>query len=95
MAQLACGPRGTKKPIPTLEDTYASLMDNFTHIVHLIHRHMAIGHLLKDLWEEACNLRNATARRLLLFNCLWQSEPDETRFEDLREWVAIVKTDST
>ena len=30
---------------------------------------------------------------MLLFDCLWLSEPDKSRFEDLREWVAIVENE--
>ena len=71
------------KPIPTLEDAYELIMDKFTSLIHFIQRHMTVGHLLEDPWEEARELRNTMARQVLLFDCLWQSEPDEARFEDL------------
>ena len=31
---------------------------------------------------------------VLLFNILWQAEPNEARFEDLPEWVAIVEDEA-
>ena len=82
------------KPIPTLEDAYELIMDKFTSIIHFIQQRMTVGHLLEDPWEDARELRNTMACQVLLFDCLWQSEPDEARFEDLREWVAIVKNNA-
>ena len=82
------------KPIPTLEDAYELIMDKFTSIIHFIQRHMTVGHLLEDPLEEARELRNKMDRQVLLFDCLWQSKPDEARVEDLREWVAIVKNNA-
>ena len=94
MAHSAYEPRWADRPIPTLEDTYDLLMANSTRIIRLIERHMAIGHLLENPWEEARTLRDKTAHGTFLFDCLWRSEPDEARFVNLREWVAIVKTDA-
>ena len=70
------------KPIPTLEDAYELIMDKFTSLIHFIQQHMTVGHLLEDPWEEARELRYTMARQVLLFDCFWQSEPDEARFED-------------
>ena len=94
MAQSAYEPRWAGRPIPTLEDSYDSLMANSSRVIRLIERHMAIGHLLKNPWEEAHNLRTATAHDAFLFDCLWRSEPNGARFENLREWVAVVKADA-
>ena len=94
MAQSAYEPHWAGRPIPTLEDSYDSLMANSTRIIQLIERHMAIGHLLETPWEEARTLRDMTTHDAFLFDCLWRSEPDVARFENLREWVAVVKTDA-
>ena len=91
MAQSADVPRRASRPLPTLEDSYASLMANLAHIVRLIGQHMAVGHLLETPWEEARTLRNMTSHDEFIFDVLWRSEPDPRRFEDLREWVAVVK----
>ena len=34
------------------------------------------------------------SRTAHLFDCLWRSEPDPDRFENLREWVFVVHTDA-
>ena len=94
MAQSADVPRRASRPLPTLEDSYASLMANSARIVRLIDQHMAVGHLLETPWEEARTLRNMTSHDEFIFDVLWRSEPDPRRFEDLREWVAVVKTDA-
>ena len=94
MAQSAYEPRWAGRPIPTLEDSYNSLMANSARIVQLVDRHMAIGHLLETPWEEARTLRDRTTNDEFLFDCLWRSEPDAKKFENLREWVAVVKTDA-
>ena len=94
MAQSAYVPRWAGRPTPTLEDSYDSLMANSSRIVQLIEQHMATGHLLDQPWEEARNLRTATAHDVFILDCLWRSEPDVTRFENLRKWVAVVKADT-
>ena len=92
MAQsTSCGPGWT---IPTLEDTYALLMDYAARTVQFLHQQMAQGHRLRDPWDEACTLRNAMSRTAHVFDCLWRSEPDPDRFENLREWVSVVHTDA-
>ena len=60
MAQSADVPRRASRPLPTLEDSYASLMANSARIVRLIDQHMAVGHLLETPWEEARTLHNTT-----------------------------------
>ena len=91
MAQSACEPGWN---IPTLEDTFALLMDHSDRTVQFLHRQMAQGHRLQDPWNEACTLQNAMSRTAHLFDCLWRSEPDPDRFENLREWVFVVHTDA-
>ena len=91
MAQSAGGSSWT---IPTLEETYHLLMENSARTVQFLHQQMAQGHLLPDPWDEACTLRNAMSRTAHLFDCLWKSEPDPIRYENLREWVFIVHTDA-
>lgn len=55
---------------------------------------MANGHHLPDPWDEALALRKAMSRTAHLFDCLWRSEPDPERFENLREWVSVVHADA-
>ena len=55
---------------------------------------MEHGHRLRDRWYEACTLWNTMSRTALLFDCLWRSEPNPDRFENLREWVSIIHTDA-
>ena len=78
MAHSAYVPRWAGRPTPTLEDSYDSLMANSSRIVQLIEQHMATGHLQDQPWEEARNLRTATAHDAFIFDCLWRSEPDVT-----------------
>ena len=94
MAHSANESRWAGRPIPTLEGSYDSLVANLSRIVNLIEQHMATGHLQDQPWEEASRLRTATAHDVFILDCLWQSEADVTRFENLRQWVAIVKADT-
>ena len=89
MAQSTCGPGWT---IPTLEDTYELLTDHSARTVRFLHQQMANGNHLQDPWDEACTLRNAMSRTAHLFHCLWLSEPNPDRFENLRKWVFIFHT---
>jgi hypothetical protein len=91
MAQSAGGSSWT---IPTFEETYHLLMKNSARTIQVLHQQMAQGHLLPDPWDEACTLRNAMSRTAHLFDCLWKSEPDPIRYENLQEWVFIVHTDA-
>ena len=91
MAQSACEPGWN---IPTLEDTFALLMDHSDRTVQFLHRQMAQGHRLQDPRTKACTLWNAMSRTAHLFDCLWRSEPDPDRFENLRERVFVVHTDA-
>ena len=110
MAQSADVPRGANHPstimfntsrhpaknwaIPTLDDTYELLMTYSTRIVYFLHHQMANGHRLPDPWEEACALEKAMTRTTHMFFCLWQSEGDPKRFENIREWASIVHEDA-
>ena len=94
MAQSAYESRWAGRPIPTLEGSYDSLVANSSRIVHLIEQHMATGHLQDQPWEEASQLRTATAHDVFILDCLWRSEADATRFENLRKWIAVVKADT-
>jgi hypothetical protein len=69
-------------------------MEHSDRTVQFLHRQMAQGHCLQDPWNEACTLRNAMSRTAHLFDCLWRSEPDPDRFENLREWVFVVHTNA-
>ena len=89
--QSTCGPDWV---LPTLEDTYELLMTYSARTVYFLHQQMANGHRLPDPWDEACALRKAMTRTTHLFNCLWRSEGDSERFENLREWVFVVHTDT-
>ena len=80
--------------IPTLDDTYELLMTYSTRIVHFLHRQMANGHRLPDPWDEACALEKAMSRTTHMFFCLWQSEGDPERFENIQEWASIVYEDA-
>ena len=80
--------------IPTLEDTYELLMTYTARTVYFLHQQMANGHRLPDPWDEACALQKAMTRTTHLFDCLWQSEGDPTRFENIREWASIVHADA-
>ena len=55
---------------------------------------MANGHRLPDPWIEACALRKAMTCTAHLFACLWQSEGDPERFENIQEWASIVYEDA-
>ena len=55
---------------------------------------MANGHRLPDPWTEACALRKAMTCTAHLFACLWQSEGDPERFENIQEWASIVYEDA-
>ena len=55
---------------------------------------MMNGHRLPDPWDEACALEKAMTRTTLLFYCLWQSEGNPKRFDDIREWASIVHEDA-
>ena len=52
------------EPIPTLEDAYELVMDKFTGIIRFIQRHMTVGHLLDDPWEEVCKLQSTLQNRV-------------------------------
>ena len=80
--------------IPTLDDTYELLMTYSTRIVYFLHHQMANGHRLPDPWNEACALEKAMTRTTLMFFCLWQSEGDPERFENIQEWASIVYEDA-
>ena len=80
--------------IPTLDNTYELLMTYSTRIVYFLHHQMANGHRLPDPWDEACALEKAMTRTTHMFFCLWQSEGDPKRFENIREWASIVHEDA-
>ena len=80
--------------IPTLDDTYELLMTYSTRIVYFLHHQMANGHRLPDPWDEACALEKAMTRTTHMFFCLWQSEGDPKRFENIQEWASIVHEDA-
>ena len=80
--------------IPTLGDTYELLMTYSARTVQFLHGQMANGHCLPDPWDEACALEEAMTRTAHIFYCLWQSEGDPVRFENIREWASIVYTDA-
>ena len=80
--------------IPTLGDTYELLMTYSTRTVYFLHNQMMNGHRLPDPWDEACALEKAMTRTTLLFYCLWQSEGDQKRFDDIQEWATIVHEDA-
>ena len=80
--------------IPTLGDTYELLMTYSTRIVYFLHNQMMNGHRLPDPWDEACALEKAMTRTTLMFYCLWQSEGDQKRFDDIQEWATIVHEDA-
>ena len=80
--------------IPTLGDTYELLMTYSAHTVQFLHEQMENGHCLPDPWDEACALEKAMTRTAHLFYCLWQSEGDPVRFENIREWASVVYTDA-
>ena len=69
-------------------------MDHSDRTVQFLHRQMAQGHRLQDPRTKACTLWNAMSRTAHLFDCLWRSEPDPDRFENLRERVFVVHTDA-
>ena len=52
--------------------------------VYFLHQQFANGHRLPDPWSEACALRKAMTRTAHLFDCLWRSEQDPVRFENLQ-----------
>ena len=54
---------------------------------------MTVGNLWEDPWEKAYGLPSTMTRQVLLFDRLWQSEPDKAKFEDLCDWVIGVKKD--
>ena len=87
MVQSAGGQDWT---IPTLEETYALLMEHSAQTVQFLHQQMAQGHRLQDPWT----LWNSMSPTAHLFDCLWRSEPDPARFKNLREWVLVVHTDA-
>ena len=80
--------------IPTLGDTYELLMTYSARTVQFLHGQMANGHCLPDPWDEACALEEAMTRTAHIFYCLWQSEGDPVRFENIREWASIVYMDA-
>ena len=89
--------RSTCEPdwaIPTLEDTYELLITYSARTVYFLHEQMENGHRLPDPWDEACALQKAMTRTTHMFYCLWQSEGDPKRFENLREWASIVHADA-
>ena len=62
--------------------------------IYFLHQQMANGHRLPDPWDEACALQKAMTRTTHLFDCLWQSEGDPKRFENIREWASILHADA-
>ena len=86
--------RGRQQVTPTLGDTYELLMTYSARTVEFLHEQMANAHCLPDPWDEACALETAMIRTAHLFYCLWQSEGDPVRFENIREWATIVYTDA-
>ena len=86
--------RGRDWAIPTLGDTYELLMTYSACTVQFLHEQMANGHCLPDPWDEACALEKAMTRTAHLFYCLWQSEGDPERFENIQEWASILYTDA-
>ena len=86
--------RGRQQANPTLGDTYELLMTYSARTVEFLHEQMANAHCLPDPWDEACALETAMIRTAHLFYCLWQSEGDPVRFENIREWATIVYTDA-
>ena len=85
---------GRQQADPTLGDTYELLMTYSARTVEFLHEQMANAHCLPDPWDEACLLETAMIRTAHLFYCLWQSEGDPVRFENIREWATIVYTDA-
>jgi hypothetical protein len=70
---------------------HKKLTTKLAEINTFLQRHARVGSLDTILQTEAGELRRQLQHRLGYLKILWYAEPNETKFEDLTEWITGVE----
>ena len=75
----------------TLGTAHKKLTTKIAEINTFLQRHAMVGSLDTILQTEAGELRRQLQHRLGYLKILWYAEPNETKFEELTEWITGVE----
>ena len=52
---------------------------------------MRVGSFHSAQWAEANDLQRTLAHWLSILKILWYAKPDEVKFEDMSDWITVIK----